>query len=246
MLLVPVIINSTAISLSWGEVNCTERNGAITGYSVQYSIVGGMQSITINVTGDVTSTVIGGLTKLTYYLVSVAAINGNGIGPYSNKQDVYIRKHAIIIMKSNYDNYIDLFYSIAGISSINGSFLSVSNDLSTQQIQVNCYTFRVEPNQVTWRIGSELIDSSYQPVNGSQLLDSIDQTYRHYITLNGSFSVGMSISCNTHVNESITSGLSYDLKGLWTIQAYSLSIKLLVTISSTLASSQWSISYHIV
>ena len=104
------------------------------------------------------------------------------------------------------------FLIAAGINSINGSLLSVSNDLSTQQIQVNCYTFRVEPNQVTWRIGSELIDSSYQPVTGSQLLDSVDQTYRHYITLNGSFSVGMSISCNTSVN-GITSGSSYALQG---------------------------------
>ena len=101
MLLVPVIINSTAISLSWGEVNCTERNGAITGYSVQYSIVGGIQSTTVNVTEDVTSIVIGGPTKLMYYLVSVAAINSNGIGHNSNHHEVYIRKHAIIIMKSN-------------------------------------------------------------------------------------------------------------------------------------------------
>ncbi len=76
---------------------------------------------------------------------------------------------------------------------------------------MNCYTFRVEPNQVTWRIGLELIDSSYQPVTGSQLLDSVDQTYRHYITLSGSFNVGMRISCST----SATSGLSYTLQGEW-------------------------------
>ena len=113
------------------------------------------------------------------------------------------------------NNYIILllrFLFLAGISSINGSLLSVSNDLSTQQIKVNCYTFRVKPNEVAWRIGSELIDSSYQPVAGSQLLDSIDQTYRHYITLSGSFSVGMSISCNTSVNGAIN-GLTYELQG---------------------------------
>ena len=86
VLLVPVVINSTAVILSWGEVNCTERNGAITGYSVQYSIVGGIQSTTVNVTGDVTSTVIDELTEFTIYLVSVAAINSNGIGPYSDGQ----------------------------------------------------------------------------------------------------------------------------------------------------------------
>ncbi len=77
---------------------------------------------------------------------------------------------------------------------------------------MNCYTFRVEHDQVTWRIGSELIGSSYQSVTESQLLDSVDQTYRHYITLNGSFSVGMSISCDTSVNGA-TSGLSYELQG---------------------------------
>ena len=98
MLLVPVIINSTAISLSWGEVNCTERNGAITGYSVQYSIVGGIQSTTVYVTGNVTSTVIDGLTEFTVYIVSVAAINNNGIGPYSDQQEAYRRKHTIVII----------------------------------------------------------------------------------------------------------------------------------------------------
>ena len=80
---------------------------------------------------------------------------------------------------------------------------------------MNCYTFRVEPNQVTWRIGSELIDSSYQPVNGSQLLDSVDQTYRHYITLSGSFSVGMSISCNTSVSETTRRLKHMTLQGEW-------------------------------
>ncbi len=92
MLLVPVIINSSAVSLSWGEVNCTERNGAITGYSVQYSIVGGMQSTTVNITGDITSTVIGGLTEFTIYTVSVAAISNNGVGPDSNQHVVFTSK----------------------------------------------------------------------------------------------------------------------------------------------------------
>ena len=64
-----------------------------------------------------------------------------------------------------------------------------------------------------------MIDSTYQPVNGSQLLDNVDQTYRHYITLNGSFSVGMSISCDVSVNGA-TSGLTYELQGQWTIAKY--------------------------
>ncbi len=120
---------------------------------------------------------------------------------------LYLHQNEQLHHHYSYDSY-----SIAGISSINGSLLSVSSDLSTQQIQVNCYTFRVEPNQVTWRIGSELIDSSYQQVTGSQLLDSVDQTYRHYITLNGLFSVGMRISCNTSVN-GVNVSEFYELQG---------------------------------
>ena len=89
--------------------------------------------------------------------------------------------------------------------------MSVSNDLSTQQIQVNCYTFRLQPHQVSWNDWSH---SSHQTGTGSQLLNSVDQTYRHYITLSGSFSVGMSISCNTSMN-GVTSGLSYTLQGEW-------------------------------
>ena len=97
---------------------------------------------------------------------------------------------------------------------------------------MNCYTFRVEPNQVTWWIGSELIDSSYQPVNGSQLLDIVDQTYRHYITLNGSFSVGVSISCNTSVGGT-TSSLTYELQGKLTdALAYNVVFTLTTGISS--------------
>ena len=91
MLLVPVIINTTTISLSWREVNCTERSGVITGYSVHYSIVGGMDT-TIIVGTNVTSTVISGLNSCTRYSVQVAAINSNGIGPYSDNKTVYIGK----------------------------------------------------------------------------------------------------------------------------------------------------------
>ena len=92
----------------------------------------------------------------------------------------------------------------AGISSINGSLLSASDDLSTQQIQVNCYTFRVKPNQVTWKINSlsTLIASNFsnQPVNDSKLLNSAEMIYRHYIILNESFSNEANISCTTTVS----------------------------------------------
>ncbi len=87
VLLVPVIINSTAVSLSWDDVNCTDRNGIITGYIVQYTITGGM-TVTVNINAT-NSVVIAGLIKFRVYSFSVAAINDNGIGPYSNEQTFY-------------------------------------------------------------------------------------------------------------------------------------------------------------
>ena len=103
----------------------------------------------------------------------------------------------------------------AGISSIEVSLLSVSDDLSTQHIEVNCFTFRVKSYQVTWRINSKLIipDSAYLRINGSVLLNNVNQTYRHYISLEGSFTNGTIISCNTTVN-GVTEVEEYVLQGI--------------------------------
>ena len=90
---VPVTVNSTAVRLSWEELNCTQRRGIITGYSILY-VTGGIQS-TVNVTADATSTELTGLIEFRQYSVSVAAINANGIGPYSDAQNVYTSKTSL-------------------------------------------------------------------------------------------------------------------------------------------------------
>ena len=104
----------------------------------------------------------------------------------------------------------------AGISSVEISLLSVSgNDLSTQYIVVNCFTFRVEPYEITLSIDSELITPiyNYLRMNGSELLDRNNKTYRQYISLEGSFSNGTMISCSTDVNGA-TKVKGYVLKGM--------------------------------
>ena len=87
LLNLPVFINSTAISLSWDEVNCTDRNGVITGYSIRwFNINEGVQS-TVNNSGA-TDITITGLTEFRLYNISVAAMNNNGVGPYSQEWTV--------------------------------------------------------------------------------------------------------------------------------------------------------------
>ena len=88
MLQTPEVINSTAVRLSWEEVNCTQRNGTINGYIVQYYI-GGEAVLTVNVPQGITSIVISNLRESSYYYVRIAAINDNGIGPYSEALRFY-------------------------------------------------------------------------------------------------------------------------------------------------------------
>ena len=96
MLHTTVTINSTAVNLSWDEVNC---NGVITGYIVQYTNTGGM-TVTITISAT-TSVVVAGLIKFRVYSFSVAAINDNGIGPYSNEHKIYTGLLNIIVLNKD-------------------------------------------------------------------------------------------------------------------------------------------------
>ena len=72
-------LNSTAITVQWGRVDCIHRNGDITGYSVQYG------SETVSVSGDSSGGMyaISGLMPSTTYSIQVAAETSAGTGPYS-------------------------------------------------------------------------------------------------------------------------------------------------------------------
>ena len=72
----------TSISIQWGEVECEERNGEITGYSVRYSSLTLMETVR-NVSRNRTLS-IDRLQIRTNYSFKVAAINSHGIGAYSS------------------------------------------------------------------------------------------------------------------------------------------------------------------
>ena len=64
---------------------CIHRNGDITGYSVLVMISGEEDDRTVPETvGDVIEATISGLTPSTEYTVSVAAVNSQDTGPYSD------------------------------------------------------------------------------------------------------------------------------------------------------------------
>ena len=79
-------VTSSSITVQWGAVDCIHHNGDITGYSVQYGVQGSGSMETINCVlgNNMTEATLSGLTPSTVYSIQVAAVNGAGVGAYSN------------------------------------------------------------------------------------------------------------------------------------------------------------------
>ena len=77
-------ITSRRVILSWPLVDCLERNGVITGYTVEFREEGGAM-----IPGEVEGQTFTarGLTPHTNYTFRVAGVNSNGTGPFS---DIFI------------------------------------------------------------------------------------------------------------------------------------------------------------
>ena len=75
-------ITATTITVQWGPVNCSEQNGVITGYIVQYGVVDSGNIQTTSVSGD--NATISSLVPSTNYSIQVAAETGVGPGPYTD------------------------------------------------------------------------------------------------------------------------------------------------------------------
>ena len=78
-------VTSSTISVQWGSVPCIHQNGDITGYSVQYEVMGSGNTQIEMVSGDSSGgmTTISGLAAATMYEYQVAAMTGAGTGEYS-------------------------------------------------------------------------------------------------------------------------------------------------------------------
>ena len=71
--------------MEWDEVECTQRNGIITGYIIQYNLINGSSPNSITTDAEATSIVITGLSRFSLYSISIAAMNSIGTGVFSEK-----------------------------------------------------------------------------------------------------------------------------------------------------------------
>ena len=104
-------MNSTAITVQWGPVNCTHRNGEITGYSVQYGVMGNGSIYDMNVSGNSSGgeATIPGLSPATVYAVVVAAETSAGTGVYSGTVTVETPDSEYNIYTAEDRHYIIIF-----------------------------------------------------------------------------------------------------------------------------------------
>ena len=78
------VLTSFNITVQWEAVDCSHRNGDITGYSVQYGVVGNGSTQIVNVTGGSFTKAIISIQTSTSYSIKVAAVNSAGIGVYGD------------------------------------------------------------------------------------------------------------------------------------------------------------------
>ena len=79
-------VTSSSITVQWGPVDCIHRNGNITGYSVQYKVMGSGNTQNMFISGgSATEAIISNLTPSTTYTVRVATVNDAGTGELSSR-----------------------------------------------------------------------------------------------------------------------------------------------------------------
>ena len=76
-------VNPASLEVSWQPPLEINHNGPITGYVIQYTRIGTSNMMSENVNSGTTHT-ISGLVAYVAYSVTVAAVNVNGTGPFSN------------------------------------------------------------------------------------------------------------------------------------------------------------------
>ena len=76
---------SSSVIVTWDPIACIERNGEITGYTVEFQEQGGAR-IPGEVMGQ--SFTADGLHPFTNYTFRVAGVNINGTGPFTNTTSI--------------------------------------------------------------------------------------------------------------------------------------------------------------
>ena len=110
----------TSVNINWLQIDCIERNGAITNYTVVFQEQGGAV-----IPGEVNvmdrAFTASGLTPHTNYIFRVAGVNSNGTGPYSNDITVLTdedgKMYTTVIIESVFFSWYVICLTVPGVVS---------------------------------------------------------------------------------------------------------------------------------
>lgn len=78
------VLNSTALYLAWSAPPFEDRNGVITGYTVNITLLAfSSLSTRTTVAAGIVSLTVNNLSPFSVYTVTIAVINTAGLGPFS-------------------------------------------------------------------------------------------------------------------------------------------------------------------
>ncbi len=75
-------IMSTNLTLTWTQIDVSQRNGIVISYMIEYG-EGNTRDMTINTQSSATTHLITGLKAFTNYTFTVAGVNSVNTGPFS-------------------------------------------------------------------------------------------------------------------------------------------------------------------
>ena len=122
-------MSSTALTVQWGPVPCIEQNGDITGYTVQYGVVGSESTQTHDISEDgVNEAIISHLMSDTSYWIKVAAVNSEGIGKFSERflNQTLIEGKSSMITNIKYLKYfVTVIKTTTSVGAVAGAVIAI-------------------------------------------------------------------------------------------------------------------------
>ena len=117
--------STTSITMQWGKIECSKRNGVITQYRIDYSST--FHTGSVSTISDVTIFDVNGLQPQTNYRFVVVAENNNGFSPRTNSET-----YTTLLPRGKYlSTYCFIFYNnyIIAVSVFLGDHFYKNNSI---------------------------------------------------------------------------------------------------------------------
>ena len=102
-------VTARSVNVSWNEIECIERNGMITNYTVEFLSLGGSAIPGVLMVNERRFTA-SELTPFTNYTFQVAGDNSNGTGPFSNITIIETAEDGTLVCVANKINTLSLVF----------------------------------------------------------------------------------------------------------------------------------------